>query len=71
MRDGTALPPARPWTRAALWLLGLGVLFVFSYSAANWLAGQRAYVSSMVFGWESRVPYWAWTIVPYWSIDLF
>jgi protein-tyrosine phosphatase len=62
---------ARPWKRAALWLLGLGVSFVFSYSAANWLAGQRAYVPSMVFGWESRVPYWAWTIVPYWSIDLF
>jgi len=71
MRDNAALLPARPWKCAALWLLGLGVLFVFSYSAANWLAGQRAYVPSMVFGWESRVPYWPWTIVPYWSIDLF
>jgi protein-tyrosine phosphatase len=71
MKDGAVPPQARPWKFAVLWLLGLAVLFFFSYSTANWLAGQRAHVPSMVFDWESRVPYWPWTIVPYWSIDLF
>jgi protein-tyrosine phosphatase len=69
MTEGTAEP--RPWGRAALWLAGLGMLFFSSYNAANWLASQRANVPSIVFGWESSIPYWPWTIVPYWSIDLF
>jgi hypothetical protein len=54
-----------------LWLLALGVLFFSSYNAANWLASQRAQVPSIVFAWETHVPFWPWTIVPYWSIDLF
>ena len=61
----------RPWKQAAFWLLALGILFFSSYNAANWLASQRGYVPSIVFAWESLIPYWAWTIVPYWSIDLF
>lgn len=61
----------RPWKRAALWLAGLGVLFFSSYNAANWLASRRAHVPSMVFPWEAGIPYWPWTIVPYWSIDFF
>lgn len=61
----------RPWKQAALWLLGLGILFFSSYNAANWLASQRTHVPSIVFSWESLIPYWSWTIVPYWSIDLF
>lgn len=62
---------SRPWLRAGLYLLGLGVLFFSSYNAANWIASQRTGVSSIVFAWESAIPYWAWTIVPYWSIDCF
>ncbi len=65
------IPERRPWKRAALWLAGLGTLFFSSYNAANWLASQRAHVPSLVFAWESSIPYWPWTIVPYWSIDLF
>jgi Dual specificity phosphatase, catalytic domain len=61
----------RPWKRATLWLLILGALFFSSYNAANWLASQRAQVPSIVFAWESQIPYLPWTIVPYWSIDLF
>jgi len=68
---GNAAAEPRPWKRASFWLLGLGVLFFSSYNAANWLANQRANVPSIVFAWETLIPYWPWTIVPYWSIDLF
>ncbi|HNF66011.1 MAG TPA: phosphatase PAP2/dual specificity phosphatase family protein [Plasticicumulans sp.] len=61
---------ARPWPRALLWLAGLGPLFFLSYGAANWLASRRAGVGSLVFDWEHAIPFWPWTILPYWSIDL-
>src|SRR5690606_9509063 len=41
------------------------------YGFANWLASQRDGVGSIVFSWERAVPFVAWTIVPYWSINLF
>ncbi|HNE01001.1 MAG TPA: serine/threonine protein phosphatase, partial [Plasticicumulans sp.] len=61
---------ARPWPRALLWLAVLGPLFFLSYGAANWLASRRAGVGSLVFDWEHAIPFWPWTILPYWSIDL-
>jgi membrane-associated phospholipid phosphatase len=70
MIAGNSVSEPRPWKHASIWLLALGVLFFSSYNAANWLASQRANVPSIVFEWESMVPYWPWTIVPYWSIDL-
>jgi hypothetical protein len=57
--------------RAALWLLFLAPFFYLTYGAANWLASQREDVGSIVFDWERAVPFMAWTIVPYWSINLF
>ncbi|MFD0326453.1 phosphatase PAP2/dual specificity phosphatase family protein [Lysobacter gummosus] len=67
----TVATARRPWARAALWLLLLGPLFFLSYGYANSVASARADVPSIVFGWEHAIPFWAWTIVPYWSIDLF
>ncbi|WP_061238849.1 phosphatase PAP2/dual specificity phosphatase family protein [Ectopseudomonas composti] len=58
------------WKRGVLWLLLLGPLFFASYGFANWFSGQRDDVGSLVFAWESQIPLWPWTIVPYWSIDL-
>tara|TARA_Y100001951_G_scaffold77710_2_gene65071 strand:- start:2004 stop:3341 length:1338 start_codon:yes stop_codon:yes gene_type:complete len=58
------------WKRGVLWLLLLGPLFFASYGFANWFTGQRDDVGSLVFAWETQVPLWPWTIVPYWSIDL-
>ncbi|MFG0586193.1 phosphatase PAP2/dual specificity phosphatase family protein [Pseudomonas sp. zjy_9] len=58
------------WKRGVLWLLLLGPLFFASYGFANWFSGQRDDVGSLVFAWETQVPLWPWTIVPYWSIDL-
>ncbi|SFL30031.1 phosphatase PAP2/dual specificity phosphatase family protein [Lysobacter sp. cf310] len=61
----------RPWGRALLWLALLGPLFFLSYGYANSVAAARVGVPSIVFGWERAIPFWAWTILPYWSIDLF
>ena len=55
---------------AVLWLLVLAPLFFATYGFATWATTQRAEVGSLVFGWENHMPFWAWTIVPYWSIDL-
>jgi protein-tyrosine phosphatase len=59
----------RPWRLALLWLIFLGPFFFGSYGLANWVSSLRANVPSVVFGWEHHVPFLAWTIVPYWSID--
>jgi len=59
-----------PWRRALVWLAFLAPFFFLSYSLANLSASQRAYVPSVAFVWEAHIPFWDWTIVPYWSIDL-
>jgi len=68
--DQNVTPP-RPWRRAALWLAFLGSFFFVTYGFANWLAGRRSDVGAIVFAWEHHIPYLPWTLVPYWSIDLF
>ncbi len=54
-----------------MWLAFLAPFFYLSYGFANHLAAQRSDVGAMVFDWERSVPFLAWTIVPYWSINLF
>jgi hypothetical protein len=66
-----AMNPGRPWKRAIGWLLFLGPFFFLSYGFANWLASLRASVPVAAFEWERAIPFHAWTIVPYWSIDAF
>lgn len=63
--------PPRPWKRAALWLALLGPFFYLSYGFANAMAARRADVPSVVFDWEHAIPFWAWTIVPYWTTNAF
>lgn len=65
------IPAGRPWPLAAAWLAFLAPFFYLSYGFANHLASQRGDVGAVVFGWERSVPFLAWTIVPYWSINLF
>ena len=65
-------PQTMPLKRyAALCLLLLGVVFYASYGFANWLSAQRAPLPEIAFAWEQHIPFWAWTIVPYWSLNLF
>lgn len=55
---------------AILWLLLLAPLFFGTYGFATWITTQRDDVGSLVFDWERHMPFWDWSIVPYWSIDL-
>lgn len=66
-----AWPSAPVAKRAALWLVFLGPFFYLSYGAANYLASLRGDVPNITFAWEHVIPFLAWTIIPYWSINLF
>ncbi|RCO07780.1 serine/threonine protein phosphatase, partial [Bacilli bacterium] len=57
--------------RALIWLICLAPLFYATYGTANWLASQRENVPNITFTWEQAIPFIAWTIFPYWSINLF
>jgi membrane-associated phospholipid phosphatase len=61
----------RPWTRAIGWLTFLAPFFYLTYGAANAIAAHRHDVPSIVFSWEGHIPFLAWTIIPYWSINAF
>jgi len=58
------------WKRAVVWLVVLAPFFFASYGFATWLSARRTDVGTLVFDWERHMPFWAWSIVPYWSIDL-
>jgi hypothetical protein len=61
----------RPLGLALVWLVFLGVLFFASYIGALEITARRAFVPTIVFDWERAIPFAPWTIVPYWSLDLF
>lgn len=49
----------------------LGLLFMVVYHTTNALSSVRPDVQTWAFAWEQRIPFVAWFIVPYWSVDLF
>ena len=61
----------KPAFKASLLKLALiGALFYTSYGLSNHYAASLAYVPEIAFAWEHGIPFWAWTIVPYWSLNL-
>ena len=61
----------KPSLKASLLKLTLvGALFYTSYGLSNHHAASLAYVPEVAFAWEHGIPFWAWTIVPYWSLNL-
>lgn len=63
--------PRRPWKNALLWLVLMGPLFFASYGLANAMAAAKESVPTLAYAWERQIPFLPWTIIPYWSIDLF
>ncbi|MBV8732884.1 MAG: phosphatase PAP2/dual specificity phosphatase family protein [Acidobacteriia bacterium] len=61
----------RPFLLSVVWLAALTPFFFLTYGFANWASSLRQNVPSLAFGWEHHIPFLAWTIVPYWSTDLF
>lgn len=68
MRDNDSLPSRR---LALGCLFAVAVGFYASYGGANWLTSQREYVPEIAFAWEQHIPFWGWTIVPYWTLNAF
>lgn len=52
------------------YLLGVGAIFYASYGFTNFFTAQLKNVPEIVFDWEHQIPFLAWTIVPYWSLNL-
>lgn len=59
----------RPWGPAFVWLCFLAPLFFITYLGTLEIVSWRARVPVILFEWERHIPFMAWTIVPYWSID--
>ncbi|WP_051304851.1 phosphatase PAP2/dual specificity phosphatase family protein [Chitinilyticum litopenaei] len=62
-----------PWGHALLWLAIAAPGFFLFYGQANAYAATLPAdaVGNIAFAWErALIPFWPWTIIPYWSIDL-
>lgn len=59
------------WRYSIFYLIVLSIFFFSTYGFANWVTALRSDVGTAVFNWEKQIPLWPWTIIPYWSIDLF
>ncbi len=56
---------------AVLLLALVGGVFYASYGLSNALTELRPHVGEVFFEWETSIPFMAWMILPYWSLNLF
>ena len=71
MNSGARNRIMTPRLKISLCKLALvGALFYTSYGLSNHYAASLAYVPEIAFAWERDIPFWPWTIVPYWSLNL-
>ena len=62
------------WKQKGIWLLSLAVFFYLTYNAANYFTIWRAkteIIPHIMFQWEHKIPLIPWTIIPYWTENLF
>lgn len=52
------------------YLIAVGLFFYATYGFSNWLSAQRINVPEIIFQWEYHIPFMAWTIIPYWSLNV-
>ena len=52
-------------------LAAVAVIFYASYGLTNHFTAQRAPVPEIIYAWEHAIPFLAWTIIPYWSLNFF
>ncbi len=72
LEKSVTVEPARPWRAAIVWMaLVLGPGFFLVYGFCNELTARRGDVGSFFFAWERHIPLLPWTIIPYWSLDIF
>jgi len=57
--------------QSAAWAAGLGALFLLVYGGINAFTATLDEVPSLFLAWERQIPFVSWTVVPYWSLDLF
>ncbi|WP_298052511.1 phosphatase PAP2/dual specificity phosphatase family protein [uncultured Campylobacter sp.] len=60
----------KPFLSQLAALVVVAAIFYASYGTTNALASTRANVPEIYFAWERALPFWAWSIVSYWSLNL-
>lgn len=62
------------WQQKAVWLVFLAIFFYLTYNTANYVTIWRAQteiIPYIMFQWEHKISLIPWTIIPYWSENLF
>ena len=67
-----AVGPDQPgWRESAGLAVAVSLLFVLAYGGSNLWSATLSGVPSLHLPWERQLPFLPWSVVPYWSLDLF